>query len=37
MTFYKSCLGGELTLTKVGETSMKSTFRPSTTGSSMPG
>jgi PhnB protein len=28
MTFYKSCLGGELTLTKLGDTPMKSTFPP---------
>src|SRR5438270_8190138 len=28
MTFYHQCLGGELTLTKLGETSMKDQFPP---------
>jgi PhnB protein len=28
MTFYKDCLGGELTLTKVGDTPMKQQFPP---------
>ncbi len=28
MTFYHECLGGELTLTKVGDTPMKSQFPP---------
>ena len=28
MTFYKSCLGGELTLTKTGDTPMKDQFPP---------
>ncbi len=29
MTFYQSCLGGELTLTKMGETPMKDQMPPS--------
>ncbi len=28
MTFYKNCLGGELTLTKTGDTPMKDQFPP---------
>ena len=28
MTFYKDCLGGELTLTKTGDTPMKDQFPP---------
>src|SRR5205085_9816442 len=28
MTFYKQCLGGELTLTKLGDTPMKAQFPP---------
>ncbi len=28
MKFYKSCIGGELTLTKVGDTPMKNQFPP---------
>lgn len=28
MTFYHACLGGELTLTKLGETPMKDSFPP---------
>ena len=28
MTFYKECLGGELTLNKLGDTPMKDTFPP---------
>ena len=28
MTFYHSCMGGELTLTKLGDTPMKSSFPP---------
>ncbi len=28
MTFYHKCLGGELTLTKLGDTPMKDTFPP---------
>ena len=28
MTFYKDCLGGELTLTKTGDTPMKNQFPP---------
>jgi PhnB protein len=28
MTFYQSCLGGELTLTKVGDTPMKAQYPP---------
>ncbi|MBA2250481.1 MAG: VOC family protein [Chitinophagaceae bacterium] len=28
MTFYKDCLGGELTLTKLGDTPMKDQFPP---------
>jgi PhnB protein len=28
MTFYQQCLGGELTLTKLGDTPMKDQFPP---------
>ena len=28
MTFYQKCLGGELTLTKLGDTPMKDQFPP---------